>query len=142
MRKRSGRGTRRLTITCACSGLGAGPEAYEVLIVGGEDHKTGQADKMEERWDRLEGWTRERFSMAQAVEYRWSGQVMEPVDGMAFIGRNPGDEPNVYIATGDSGHGMTHGTIAGMLLTRPDRRPGKQVGRALRPFPRETAGGG
>jgi len=55
--------------------------------------------------------------MAQTVEYRWSGQVLEPVDGMAFIGHNPGDEPNVFIATGDSGHGMTHGTIAGMLLT-------------------------
>src|SRR5213594_1802698 len=53
----------------------------------------------------------------QAVEFRWSGQVMETVDGLAFIGRNPGDEPNVFIATGDSGHGMTHGTIAGILLT-------------------------
>jgi hypothetical protein len=35
---------------------------------------------------------------------------------MAFIGRNPGDE-HVFIATGDSGNGMTHGTIAGMLIT-------------------------
>jgi Rieske Fe-S protein len=51
------------------------------------------------------------------VAVRWSGQVMEPIDGMAFIGRNPLDKDNVYIATGDSGMGMTHGTIAGMLLT-------------------------
>jgi nitrite reductase/ring-hydroxylating ferredoxin subunit len=42
---------------------------------------------------------------------------MEPVDGLGFIGRNPGDAGNVYIATGDSGNGMTHGTIAGVLLT-------------------------
>ena len=42
---------------------------------------------------------------------------METIDGLAFIGRNPLDEDNVYIATGDSGMGMTHGTIAGMLLT-------------------------
>jgi len=42
---------------------------------------------------------------------------MEPVDGLAFIGRNPLDEDNVYIATGDSGQGMTHGTISGILLT-------------------------
>jgi Rieske Fe-S protein len=42
---------------------------------------------------------------------------MEPADGLAFIGRNPLDDDNVYIATGDSGQGMTHGTIAGMLLT-------------------------
>ena len=41
---------------------------------------------------------------------------MEPVDGLAFIGRDPGSAANVYIATGDSGMGMTHGTIAGILL--------------------------
>lgn len=42
---------------------------------------------------------------------------MEPMDSIAFIGRNPMDEDNIYIATGDSGNGMTHGTIAGMLIT-------------------------
>jgi len=89
---------------------------YDVLIVGGEDHKTGQANDGNERHGRLEQWTRERFPQTQEVEFRWSGQVMEPADGLAFIGRNPLDEDNVYIATGDSGQGMTHGTIAGMLL--------------------------
>jgi Rieske Fe-S protein len=87
-----------------------------VLIVGGEDHKTGQADDADERFDRLERWARARFPTAGAVEYRWSGQVLEPVDYMGFIGRNPGDR-RTYIATGDSGNGMTHGTIAGILLT-------------------------
>ena len=88
-----------------------------VLIVGGEDHKTGQANDGNERFARLEQWTRERFPEIGEVQFRWSGQVMEPVDGIAFIGRNPLDEDNVYIATGDSGQGMTHGTIAGILLT-------------------------
>ena len=95
---------------------GAGGD-YDVLIVGGEDHKTGQADDAEERFRCLEEWTRERFPQVESFEFRWSGQVMEPADGLAFIGRNPLDSDNVYIATGDSGHGMTHGTIAGMLLT-------------------------
>jgi glycine/D-amino acid oxidase-like deaminating enzyme/nitrite reductase/ring-hydroxylating ferredoxin subunit len=89
----------------------------ELLIVGGEDHKSGQAHDGSERFARLEAWMRERFPEAGAVALRWSGQVMEPMDGVAFIGRNPGDASNVYIATGDSGMGMTHGTIAGMLLT-------------------------
>ena len=95
---------------------GGGGETHDVLIVGGEDHKTGQAEDFDERFSRLEEWTRERFPAAGAVEYRWSGQVMEPVDGLAFIGRNPLDSDNVFIATGDSGNGMTHGTIAGMLI--------------------------
>jgi nitrite reductase/ring-hydroxylating ferredoxin subunit len=89
----------------------------DVLIVGGEDHKSGQADDQPERWDRLEAWARERFPKMSPVEYRWSGMVMETTDGLAFIGRNPSDAENVYIATGDSGMGMTHGTIAGILLT-------------------------
>jgi Rieske Fe-S protein len=97
---------------------GVGDEAggHDVLIVGGEDHKTGQAEDFDERFRRLEKWTRERFPAVESFDYRWSGQVMEPVDGLAYIGRNPGDADNVLIATGDSGNGMTHGTIAGMLI--------------------------
>lgn len=90
---------------------------HDVLIVGGEDHKTGQESDCYERYGRLESWTRERFPQIGDIEFRWSGQVMEPVDYLAFIGRNPLDSDNVFIATGDSGQGMTHGTIAGMLLT-------------------------
>jgi glycine/D-amino acid oxidase-like deaminating enzyme/nitrite reductase/ring-hydroxylating ferredoxin subunit len=88
---------------------------YDILIVGGEDHKTGQKHDGSQRWGKLEQWTRNRFPIEE-IEFRWSGQVMEPVDGLAFIGVNPGDD-NIYIATGDSGMGMTHGTIAGVLLT-------------------------
>ena len=88
----------------------------EILIVGGEDHKTGQDEDPNKHFRALEGWTRERFQSIEEIEYRWSGQVLEPDDYLAFIGRNPGDQ-NVYIATGDSGMGMTHGTIAGMLIT-------------------------
>jgi len=86
------------------------------LIVGGEDHKTGHKDDAAERYARLEAWTRERFPMAAEFPLRWSGQVLEPVDYMGFIGRDPSNE-NVYIATGDSGQGMTHGTIAGVLIS-------------------------
>ena len=89
----------------------------DVLIVGGEDHKTGQADDVEARYQRLADWARVRFPAIRQVAFRWSGQVMESIDGLAFIGRNPGDKPNVLIVTGDSGMGLTHGTIAGLVLT-------------------------
>ena len=90
-------------------------ETYRVLIVGGEDHHTGEADNGE-RHARLEAWARERFPIGE-VEFRWSGQVYEPVDYLGFIGRNPAGPDNVYVATGDSGQGITHGTIAGMLIS-------------------------
>lgn len=92
-------------------------DAHDWLIVGGEDYKTGQEHDDAERLERLASWTRERFPMVEAVEHRWSGQVLEPSDGLAFIGPNPDGAENVFIVTGDSGQGMTHGTIAGMLLS-------------------------
>jgi glycine/D-amino acid oxidase-like deaminating enzyme/nitrite reductase/ring-hydroxylating ferredoxin subunit len=96
----------------------------DLLIVGGEDHKSGQADDTDHRHARLESWTRLRFPMIGEIEFTWGGQCMETIDGLAFIGRNPLDKENVFIATGDSGMGITHGTIAGMLLT--DLIQGKQ----------------
>jgi glycine/D-amino acid oxidase-like deaminating enzyme/nitrite reductase/ring-hydroxylating ferredoxin subunit len=102
---------------------------HDVVIVGGEDHKTGQADDAAARYQRLEGWARARFSVLGATRYRWSGQLMEPVDALGFIGRNPRDDENVYIITGDSGDGMTHGTIGGMLI-------GDLVARRVNPWER------
>jgi len=96
---------------------GGGESPDEILIVGGEDHKTGQADDADVRYARLEEWARARFPNAGRVEYRWSGQVQEPADGLALIGPNPGDPPYVYIITGDSGMGMTNAT-AGALIVR------------------------
>ena len=89
----------------------------DFLIVGGEDHKTGQASDSRERYARLEAWARRRFPMMGEVELNWGGQVMETQDYLAFIGHNPMDHENVFVCTGDSGMGLTHGTIAGMVLS-------------------------
>jgi glycine/D-amino acid oxidase-like deaminating enzyme/nitrite reductase/ring-hydroxylating ferredoxin subunit len=123
-------------------------ERDDLVIVGGEDHRTGQEDDAGERYSRLEAWMRERFPRASSVEYRWSGQIMEPADSLAFIGRNPADDPNVFVATGDSGNGMTHGTIAGILITdlilgRPNEwvdlyDPGRKSLRALPDYVKEN----
>jgi glycine/D-amino acid oxidase-like deaminating enzyme/nitrite reductase/ring-hydroxylating ferredoxin subunit len=95
-------------------------DQFDLLICGGADHKTGQADEENipeaDRFKILEDWAREKFPGIGDILYRWSGQVMEPLDSMGFIGRNPGDK-DTYIVTGDSGNGMTHGTIAGRLIT-------------------------
>lgn len=84
------------------------------LIVGGEDHRVGQGEAGPQ-FAALEAWTRERFPRAGVVTAQWSGQIMEPVDGLAHIGRSPQID-GVYLCTGDSGNGLTHGTIAGLLL--------------------------
>jgi len=92
----------------------------DLLLVGGEDHATGLADveniAEEDRYRLLEEWTGKHIAKGETV-YRWSGQVLEPMDGIAFIGRNPWGKNNIYIITGDSGNGMTHCTIGGMLIS-------------------------
>ncbi len=88
---------------------------HDVLIVGGEDHKTGHKDDGDDRFQILEAWTRERFQMVESIDYRWSGQIIEPVDYMSFTGVTPGGR-NVYMHSGDSGNGITHGIMAGILL--------------------------
>jgi glycine/D-amino acid oxidase-like deaminating enzyme/nitrite reductase/ring-hydroxylating ferredoxin subunit len=94
-------------------------DTADLLLIGGEDHKTGQAENEnvpeEERYEKLETWARACFPIISNIAYTWSGQVLEPVDMLGFIGRNPGDE-NIFIVSGDSGNGMTHGTIAGLLI--------------------------
>lgn len=89
----------------------------DLLIVGGEDEKVGEHDDGDERFAELYRWTRKRFPMIERIEFCWSGHIVEPTDMIAFIGRMPLSEGNIFVVTGDSGQGMTHGTIAGILLT-------------------------
>ena len=91
-------------------------ERQDIVIIGGEDHKSGQADDGDARFAALEAWARERLPKMGKVTHRWSGQVMEPADCISFIGRNPGNK-HLYIATGDSGQGITNGVIASLVIS-------------------------
>jgi len=95
--------------------LQPGGRGTDYLIVGGADHKTGEADDADARFDGLEAWMRNLVPNLGRETHRWSGQVLEPFDYAGFIGLNPGNE-KAYIATGDSGQGMTQGVVAGLLI--------------------------
>ena len=84
------------------------------LLVGGESHKTGQADAAE-RFERLGRWARERFGLEP--ELRWATQDQMPVDGVPYIGRHDPLSSNVWVATGFRKWGLAMGTAAAELLT-------------------------
>ena len=86
------------------------------LLVGGEDHRTGQPGDSNERFAALHRWMQERLGIDAAVDHAWSGQIEEPNDGLGFIGRNPTGEPNVFVVTGDSGNGLTHASLGALLI--------------------------
>lgn len=94
--------------------LQPGDERTDYLIVGGADHKSGEADDAPLRFEALEAWTRNLIPAAKEVTHRWSGQVLDTIDYAGFIGRNPGNA-NVYVHTGDSGQGITHGVVGSLI---------------------------
>jgi glycine/D-amino acid oxidase-like deaminating enzyme/nitrite reductase/ring-hydroxylating ferredoxin subunit len=93
----------------------ASPSAHsQYVLIGGEDHMTGQKSAPKEAFLRLREWTSKRFGDHEVI-YEWSGQVIETIDGLAFIGKNPLQD-HVYVHTGTSGNGLTYGAIAGIML--------------------------
>jgi glycine/D-amino acid oxidase-like deaminating enzyme/nitrite reductase/ring-hydroxylating ferredoxin subunit len=86
---------------------------HDMVIFGGEDHKTGQVSQTTVCYQRLE---EKLTAMIPEVEltHRWSGQVLETPDGLPYIGQMADHQ---YAATGFSGNGMTFGTLSAIMIT-------------------------
>ncbi|MCC6574482.1 MAG: FAD-dependent oxidoreductase [Planctomycetes bacterium] len=111
------------------------------LIVGGEDHKTGQEPDTQERFRKLEAYTARRFGRV-AISHRWSGQIIETHDGLPFLGLNSASQ-HTYIATGYAGNGMTFGTMGAMIFADAVRglhNPYAELFQATRVKPLALAG--
>jgi glycine/D-amino acid oxidase-like deaminating enzyme/nitrite reductase/ring-hydroxylating ferredoxin subunit len=92
-------------------------EDHDIMIVGGEDHKSGMENDGEHRIKRLERWAKAHFPMFGETTHAWSGQIYEPVDYAPHLGLNPGDK-RTYVITGDSGEGLTSGVAGAMLIAQ------------------------
>jgi glycine/D-amino acid oxidase-like deaminating enzyme/nitrite reductase/ring-hydroxylating ferredoxin subunit len=90
-------------------------DGEELLLVGGEGHKTGTGGDTQDRYRRLEDFAREHWDV-QSVEYRWSAQDNSTVDGVPYVGRLTPRSDRVLMATGFAKWGMTGGTAAAHLL--------------------------
>jgi glycine/D-amino acid oxidase-like deaminating enzyme/nitrite reductase/ring-hydroxylating ferredoxin subunit len=86
----------------------------ELLLVGGESHKTGQRDTSE-RYRALARWAESRFDV-ERIEYRWATQDNMPADGMPFVGPLWPLSGRLYTATGFRKWGLANGTAAAMIL--------------------------
>jgi glycine/D-amino acid oxidase-like deaminating enzyme/nitrite reductase/ring-hydroxylating ferredoxin subunit len=88
-----------------------------LLQVGGQGHKTGEAQDTPERYRQLERFLRENWPRAGEAEYRWSTQDYMSFDRLPYIGRLHPRSRHVSIATGFNKWGMSNGTVAAMILT-------------------------
>ena len=87
-----------------------------LLVIEGEQHKTGQESNTPARFVALEEWARDHFQVS-AVTHRWSAQDYMPADGIPYVGRNLATDGRVLVATGFRKWGMTSGTAAAGMLT-------------------------
>lgn len=90
-------------------------QGKKYLIAGGKDHKTGHAENTQQSLLTLESHIRQHFKVKE-INYQWSSQYFEPTDGLPYIGRLPGQEDHIYVASGYGGNGMTYSTVAAILL--------------------------
>ena len=86
-------------------------KSHDYAILGGADHKTGQALDPVRHYARVEKRLRQLLPTA-TIDHRWSGQVIETNDGLPFMGETA---PGQFVATGFSGNGMTFGTLGAMM---------------------------
>lgn len=91
-------------------------DSGELLILGGDSHKTGQDDDTERHYTALEEFARDRFTV-QSVAYRWSTQDHMSIDLVPYIGKLRRTSQRLYVATGFNKWGMTSGTLAGVVIS-------------------------
>ncbi|MEQ8201392.1 MAG: FAD-dependent oxidoreductase [Syntrophomonadaceae bacterium] len=87
----------------------------ELVLVGGEGHKTGQADDTSQHYSNLVKWARETFRVT-AIPYQWSTQDCMTLDYIPYVGRLTRAEPGLYVATGFNKWGMTNSTASAIIL--------------------------
>jgi glycine/D-amino acid oxidase-like deaminating enzyme/nitrite reductase/ring-hydroxylating ferredoxin subunit len=90
-------------------------DGEELLMVGGESHKTGTGGDTEQHYEALERFAREHWDV-ESVAYRWSSQDGSTLDGMPYVGRLTPRSDRVLMATGFAKWGITGGTAAAHAL--------------------------
>jgi glycine/D-amino acid oxidase-like deaminating enzyme/nitrite reductase/ring-hydroxylating ferredoxin subunit len=90
-------------------------DGEKFLIVGGEDHRTGDESNTNGCFLKLESHIRSHFNVKE-IANRWSSQYFEPADGLPYIGHLPGNPENVLVATGYGGNGITYSHVAALVI--------------------------
>jgi glycine/D-amino acid oxidase-like deaminating enzyme/nitrite reductase/ring-hydroxylating ferredoxin subunit len=90
-------------------------DGEELLLIGGQGHRTGTGGDTSERYARLKAFAREHWDV-RSVAYRWSAQDNITLDGVPYVGPLTPLEDRALMATGFAKWGMTGGTAAALIL--------------------------
>ncbi len=88
----------------------------EIVLVGGEHHRTGTGQNTNIHYENLANFASENFN-AEKILYRWSTQDYMTVDSIPYVGYLTTHTPNILVATGFGKWGMTNGTASAKILS-------------------------
>ncbi|MBB6453822.1 glycine/D-amino acid oxidase-like deaminating enzyme/nitrite reductase/ring-hydroxylating ferredoxin subunit [Salirhabdus euzebyi] len=91
-------------------------DGENIVLVGGEGHKTGHSTDTMKHYQALENFARQTVGIEEFL-YRWSAQDIYTLDKVPYIGRITSNDPSILIATGYKKWGMSSSTAAARLLT-------------------------
>lgn len=87
----------------------------DLLLVGGDGHRTGASTSEQGHLDALRTWTHEHFPGAVET-HAWSAQDYVPTSGLPYVGPVlPGAE-HLLVAGGYAKWGFTNGVAAGLAI--------------------------
>ncbi len=90
-------------------------EKGEIVLFGGEHHKTGHSENTNKNYQNLMDFASQTFKVKNWL-YRWSAQDCMTIDHVPYIGHLNKRSPDLYVATGFGKWGMSNGTAAAMIL--------------------------
>lgn len=91
---------------------------FDSILLGGEDHRKEIPISENKNYKALFSYLDKLLpNIKYTVVRKWSGEIIETIDGLPYIGSYSKSNPNMLIATGFSGNGMTYATVASQIFT-------------------------
>ena len=89
-------------------------DGIEVLLVGGEGHKTGQGGDTEQRYRTLAAWANSNFGVRQ-ITHRFMAQDFTTPDHIPYVGAIAPGNDRIHVATGMNKWGFTNAPAAAAI---------------------------
>lgn len=87
----------------------------ELILVVGEQHKTGHGEDTAIHYERLMDFADDLFTV-EDIPYRWSAQDCMTLDDVPYAGHYVKGNSNVYVATGFGKWGMSNAVASAHLI--------------------------
>ena len=95
----------------------------EILLIGGSEHRTGEAIPDSSKYENLEKIAREIYPDCKVL-FKWNTRDCISLDKIPYIGEFSNLMKNMYVGTGFKKWGMSFSNIAGKIIT--DKIIGKE----------------